>query len=58
MANIDHEEFSLYQNNHDETFDDKADATSIGAATRLMSGLGLKFFDYDNDGLNDQSLAG
>ena len=40
VANIDHEKFSLYQNNHDETFDDKADATSIGAATRLMSGWG------------------
>ncbi len=23
---------------------------AIGAATRLMSGWGLKFFDYDNDG--------
>jgi enediyne biosynthesis protein E4 len=57
VANIDHEKFSLYQNNHDETFDDKADATSIGAATRLMSGWGLKFFDYDNDGNLDLFLA-
>ena len=57
VANIDHEKFSLYQNNHDETFDDQADATSIGAATRLMSGWGLKFFDYDNDGNLDLFLA-
>src|ERR1700677_4175029 len=27
VANIDHEMYSLYQNNHDETFDDKAGAT-------------------------------
>ena len=57
VANIDHERYSLYQNNHDETFDDQANATSIGAATRLMSGWGLKFFDYDNDGNLDLFLA-
>jgi enediyne biosynthesis protein E4 len=57
VANIDHEEFSLYQNNHDETFDDQADATPIGLSTRLMSGWGLKFFDYDNDGNLDLFLA-
>ncbi len=57
VANIDHERFSLYQNNHDETFDDQANATAIGAATRLLSGWGLKFFDYDNDGNLDLFLA-
>jgi enediyne biosynthesis protein E4 len=57
VANIDHEMYSLYQNNHDETFDDQALATGIGAATRLMSGWGLKFFDYDNDGNLDLLLA-
>ncbi len=57
VANIDHEKYSLYQNNHDETFDDQAGVTGIGAATRLMSGWGLKFFDYDNDGNLDLFLA-
>ncbi len=57
VANIDHEKYSLYQNNHDETFDDQANTTGIGAATRLMSGWGLKFFDYDNDGNLDLFLA-
>ncbi len=57
VANIDHERYSLYQNNRDETFDDQANATAIGAATRLMSGWGLKFFDYDNDGNLDLFLA-
>ena len=57
VANIDHEKYSLYRNNHDETFDDQADATGLGMATRLMSGWGLKFFDYDNDGNLDLFLA-
>src|SRR6202034_3831017 len=57
VANIDHEMYSLYQNNHDETFDDRAGATSIASATRLMSGWGLKFFDYDNDGNLDLFLS-
>ncbi|MFL6304893.1 MAG: CRTAC1 family protein [Candidatus Sulfotelmatobacter sp.] len=57
VANIDHEKYSLYQNNHDETFDDQAGPTGVGAATRLMSGWGLKFFDYDNDGNLDLFLA-
>src|ERR1700759_4873761 len=57
VANIDHERYSLYQNDHDETFDDKARPTGISAATQLMSGWGLKFFDYDNDGNLDLFLA-
>jgi len=57
VANIDHEMYSLYQNNKDETFDDQAMATGMGAATRMMSGWGLKFFDYDNDGNLDLLLA-
>jgi len=57
VANIDHEMYSLYQNNHDETFDDDAGVTGISSATRLMSGWGLKFFDYDNDGNLDLIIA-
>jgi hypothetical protein len=57
VANIDHEVYSVYHNNHDETFDDLASATGIGMPTRLMSGWGLKFFDYDNDGDVDLILG-
>jgi hypothetical protein len=50
VTNLDHEACSLYQNRHDETFDDKAGPTGIARATLLMSGWALKFLDYDNDG--------
>jgi len=57
VANIDREMYSLYRNNKDETFDDEAMSTGVAVATRLMSGWGLKFFDYDNDGNLDLFLA-
>ncbi len=57
VDNVDQEMYSLYHNNHDETFDDLAAGTGIGATTRLMSGWGIKFFDYDNDGSLDLFLA-
>jgi hypothetical protein len=50
VANIDQEIFSLYQNNKDNTFEDQAMPLGIGMSTRWMSGWGVKFFDYDNDG--------
>src|SRR3954470_22714186 len=57
VSNLDREMYSLYHNNHDLTFDDQAGATGVGSATRLMSGWGLKFFDFDNDGDLDLFLA-
>jgi hypothetical protein len=57
VANIDEEIFSLYKNNGDGTFDDLAVPLGIGMATRWMSGWGLKFLDYDNDGELDLILA-
>jgi hypothetical protein len=57
VDNIDHEMYSLYHNNHDETFDDEAMPDGIGMAVMLMSGWGVKFFDYDNDGNIDLFIA-
>ncbi len=57
VANIDKEMFSLYRNNRNETFSDVAQAHGVAQATRMLSGWGLKFFDYDNDGAVDLFLA-
>jgi enediyne biosynthesis protein E4 len=50
VTNVDQEMYSVYHNNKDGTFDDLAPANGLGEATRSMSGWGLRFFDYDNDG--------
>ena len=57
VANVDQEMFSLYQNRGRESFADVAHATGVAQATRLLSGWGLKFFDYDNDSHIDLFLA-
>ncbi len=57
VANVDQEMFSLYRNDGHEFFSDVAGSNSIAQATRLLSGWGLKFFDYDNDGAVDLFLA-
>jgi enediyne biosynthesis protein E4 len=57
VANVDQEMFSLYRNEGNEFFADVAAANGVAQATRLLSGWGLKFFDYDNDGQMDLILA-
>jgi len=57
VANVDQEMFSLYRNLKNETFRDSAHANGVAQSTRLLSGWGLKFFDYDNDGAIDLILA-
>jgi len=57
VANIDQEMFSLYRNRKDETFRDVSREHGIAQLTRSLSGWGLKFFDYDNDGAVDLILA-
>ena len=57
VANVDQEMFSLYRNEKNETFADVAHVHGVAQATRLLSGWGLKFFDYDNDGSLDLILA-
>jgi hypothetical protein len=57
VANIDHEDYALYRNQGKETFEDVALKTGVGAASHMLSGWGLKFFDFDNDGTLDLILA-
>jgi hypothetical protein len=57
VANVDQEMFSLYKNRGDESFSDTAHVHGVADATRLLSGWGLKFLDYDNDGHLDLFMA-
>jgi len=57
VANIDQETFSLYRNESGTLFSDVSAETGVTYATRLLSGWGLRFFDYDNDGWPDLLLA-
>ena len=57
VSNIDEEIFSLYRNDGQGNFDDQAMQLGIGMATRWMSGWGLRFIDYDNDGDLDLFLV-
>jgi len=57
VANIDKETFALYRNTGHGMFDDLSFGTEIGRATYNLSGWGLKFIDFDNDGLMDLILA-
>ncbi|HSE16403.1 MAG TPA: CRTAC1 family protein [Pyrinomonadaceae bacterium] len=55
VANIDQEFFSLYHNDKELIFTDQPG--EIAPVTQLLSGWGLKFFDYDNDGDPDLFLV-
>jgi hypothetical protein len=57
VSNVDQEMYSIYRNNHDLTFQDLAGPTGLGRTTLLMSGWGVKYFDYDNDGNVDLFIA-
>jgi hypothetical protein len=57
VANVDQEMFSLYQNSKNESFVDVAKKHSVAQSTRLLSGWGLKFFDWNLDGELDLILA-
>jgi hypothetical protein len=57
VSNIDQEIYSLYRNAGDETFVDVAHKSDVAQSTRTMSGWGLKFFDWNNDGELDLILA-
>ena len=51
VANLDREDFAIYRNNHDGTFDDMAIPMGIAKATRAMSGWGLSFLTTTTMGI-------
>jgi len=57
VDNMDQQTTSLYRNAGEEMFEDLNAKTGLALATRLLSGWGLGFFDYDNDGRLDLILS-
>jgi hypothetical protein len=57
VANIDGETTSLYRNKGSEEFTDVNVDVKLASVTRMFSGWGLAFFDYDNDGWPDLILS-
>jgi hypothetical protein len=53
ITHLDHELNRLYHNNRDGTFTDNTFASGLGNKAILLSGVAMKFLDYDNDGWND-----
>jgi hypothetical protein len=52
ITHLDYELNRLYRNNHDATFDDATYRFGIDKA-KWLSGVSMKFVDYDNDGWDD-----
>ena len=53
ITHLDLELNRLYHNNHDGTFNDVTYSTGIATNTNFLSGVSMKFVDYDNDGWTD-----
>ena len=53
ITHLDFELNRLYHNNQDGTFTDDTFNSRIGNKAILLSGVAMKFLDYDNDGWND-----
>src|SRR6202165_5155812 len=53
ITHLDFELNRLYHNNHDGTFNDDTFHSGIGNKAILLSGVSMKFLDYDNDGWPD-----
>ena len=53
VTHLDFELNRLYRNKHDETFDDVTYSAGLGNKAIFLSGVSMKFLDYDNDGWID-----
>jgi hypothetical protein len=53
ITHLDFELNRLYRNSQDGTFTDETYRSGLGNKAVLMSGVAMKFLDYDNDGWND-----
>ena len=57
VTDLANQQYALYQNNGDGSFNYTSFTSGIAAITLKHSGWGLRFFDYDNDGWKDLLVA-
>ena len=57
VTDLANQRYALYQNNGDGTFTYASQSLGIGQMTLSHSGWGVRFLDYDNDGLKDLLVA-
>ena len=57
ITNLANQKYALYRNNGDSSFSYDSYGSGIGGMTLLHSGWGIRFLDYDNDGLKDLLIA-
>ena len=57
VTDLSNERYVLFRNIGRGMFDDESNASGIAQITMLLSGWGIKFFDYDNDGWKDLFVA-
>jgi hypothetical protein len=57
ITNLANQKYALYRNNGDGSFTYDTYVSGIARMTLLHSGWGIRFLDYDNDGLKDLLIA-
>ena len=57
ITDLAQQRYALYQNTGDGSFTYSSFNTGLAHVTMLHSGWGIRFFDYDNDGLKDLLIA-
>ena len=57
ITDLANQTYALYTNSGDGSFRYDTNAAELGAMTRLHSGWGVRFMDYDNDGWKDLFVA-
>ncbi len=57
ITNLANQKYALYRNNGDASFTYETYVSGLARMTGLHSGWGIRFLDYDNDGLKDLLIA-
>ncbi len=57
ITNLANQKYALYRNNGDGSFTYDTYVSGLARMTLLHSGWGIRFLDYDNDGLKDLMIA-